>query len=229
MNTVACEYCRAKKCKCDKRLPACTQCIVASTPCRYPEVSKRGFPPGYISALEKRLLESELALFDALTTIRSGTESGEIQSSQVSHLLERRNAHGIKAANIAEWKSLPLVTPQQRWHWLHEKSTEFCPSQVVDRASNIPGPTFSPARTPGAQSFLVSATSSDVVDASLNPSNWPRSRQEMGHVTSQHYKSLRQRGNTRISGLYTVDGEDDSQPRGSQAQRLSQTRPQRFF
>ncbi|KAB8207317.1 hypothetical protein BDV34DRAFT_192070 [Aspergillus parasiticus] len=43
-NSISCEPCRQKKCKCDRLLPICTQC--ATTPssqskCIYPESGKR--------------------------------------------------------------------------------------------------------------------------------------------------------------------------------------------
>ncbi|EEU38491.1 uncharacterized protein NECHADRAFT_55236, partial [Fusarium vanettenii 77-13-4] len=48
----ACDYCRARKHRCDGRRPACSRCSATHQPCSYgSDIKKRGLPTGYVRAL----------------------------------------------------------------------------------------------------------------------------------------------------------------------------------
>ncbi|KAF9249633.1 transcriptional regulator family: Fungal Specific TF [Penicillium roqueforti] len=62
LSPISCETCRQRKCKCDRKLPCCSQCSNEPSRCVYPESGKRGLPLGYLNQLEQRLAETESAL-----------------------------------------------------------------------------------------------------------------------------------------------------------------------
>ncbi|KAJ3547676.1 hypothetical protein NM208_g1401 [Fusarium decemcellulare] len=49
----ACDYCRARKHRCDGRHPTCSPCSAIHQPCSYgSDIKKRGLPTGYVRSLE---------------------------------------------------------------------------------------------------------------------------------------------------------------------------------
>ena len=148
LNAIACETCRNKKRKvstvvshmlevspsdfpqCDRRLPTCSYCAGHNQRCLYSEPYRRGFPEGYLSGLEQRLTQTELALFEALTSFTA------VQASQAEC-----SAHGLtgpiagafknqalatgKAGRMAEWERLPLDTREGMRRWYQAKAAEL--------------------------------------------------------------------------------------------------------
>ncbi|KAH7125227.1 hypothetical protein B0J11DRAFT_300063 [Dendryphion nanum] len=121
LNPIACEHCRSKKCRCDRQIPACTQCRTALLTCRYQEGGKRGIPAAYITSLEKRLQETEAALFSVLATVNNDRDAGprelwkpELVNAMVAHSTS-------KAGRQEEWRRLPLRSTDQIDNWFKEK------------------------------------------------------------------------------------------------------------
>lgn len=154
---MACDACRVKKCKCERQLPSCAQCTAAGLACIYAEAHRRGFPPGYIAALERRLLESELALFDALTTVQHGSSptGSSFDPEQVTLLLVKRGTSQFKAASIKEWQQLPLTTPDHRRVWYQSKMSDF--SQAADRDGTAVTRSLAPAPAPSSMAATIAA------------------------------------------------------------------------
>ncbi|KAL3953469.1 hypothetical protein ACCO45_011425 [Purpureocillium lilacinum] len=78
---IACETCRRKKRKCDRELPTCGQCSNDTSQCRYADQGKRGLPLGFVSALEKRLAETENALYRVIQAKAIGSMNGRTSLS----------------------------------------------------------------------------------------------------------------------------------------------------
>ncbi|EED15949.1 hypothetical protein TSTA_010650 [Talaromyces stipitatus ATCC 10500] len=106
LHPIACEPCRQKKCKCDREIPVCSQCLGEPSKCNYPESGKRGLPLGYITQLEQRLAVTELALFEALATLHSlgHDETGLVKASVKSGIESRQGKQSL----MEEWRKLPL-------------------------------------------------------------------------------------------------------------------------
>lgn len=57
----ACDRCRAKKTKCDGKLPACSTCVAVGFTCVVSDkLSRRAFPKGYTETLEERIRQLEI-------------------------------------------------------------------------------------------------------------------------------------------------------------------------
>lgn len=57
----ACDRCRAKKTKCDGKLPACSTCVAVGFTCVVSDkLSRRAFPKGYTETLEDRIRQLEI-------------------------------------------------------------------------------------------------------------------------------------------------------------------------
>ncbi|OBT77058.1 hypothetical protein VF21_02877 [Pseudogymnoascus sp. 05NY08] len=103
LNPIACELCRTKKCKCDRKI---------------------GIPSGYISSLEERLIETEIALFEALSFINIHFHQGgntQFEPSQYHDAFTNHSTALSKQAKVEEWKRLPLMFEDQQKAWLQEK------------------------------------------------------------------------------------------------------------
>ncbi|KAH8806036.1 hypothetical protein F5884DRAFT_468578 [Xylogone sp. PMI_703] len=151
LNPIACELCRAKKCKCDRRLPLCSQCSSIGALCQYPQSNKRGIPAGYISSLEQRLLETEVALFEALSVINNPQYRNDEThtESSLAGVLSDQSTRQSKEAKIEEWKRLPLRTSAQRQTWWRDR-VAISKGRGRDKdSSNSSGmePSTSPATT----------------------------------------------------------------------------------
>lgn len=99
-------------------LPTCGQCEKSGTQCVYPQTFKRGFPEGYLAGIEVRLAETERALFETLSILRSAGLS-EALSQPVDHVFDFKQT---KTARMKEWERLPLATVQDRRNWLLDKA-----------------------------------------------------------------------------------------------------------
>jgi hypothetical protein len=136
LNPIACEPCRSKKCKCDRKLfvpilatthprpdsrrPTCSQCQSAQL-CRYQEGGKRGLPVAYMTSLENRLQETEAALLAAVNALqgRGGVDAIDFCAADEVSKVQRSKAEKQK-----EWKRLPLRTVEDLVAWSVEKQQQ---------------------------------------------------------------------------------------------------------
>jgi len=123
LNPIACELCRTKKCKCDRKLPQCSQCVLQGATCRFPQSNKRGIPTGYIFRLEQRLVETEIALFQTLSALHSFQTQTLVEdlNPEVSEVFTEHSIEQSKAAKDEEWENLPLETEEQRQQWWSDR------------------------------------------------------------------------------------------------------------
>ncbi|RVX70643.1 hypothetical protein B0A52_05295 [Exophiala mesophila] len=141
---------------CDRRLPVCSQCISGGIQCNYPESNKRGFPPGYIAALERRLLETELALFDALKDLHlmhvssheDPTSEDDLMAREqqanlkINKSLTKHSANQSKTEKVAEWEALPLISREHHFEWWKDRLAMAGPpgEALLQRLNNIHSP-----------------------------------------------------------------------------------------
>ncbi|KAF3044268.1 hypothetical protein E8E12_002006 [Didymella heteroderae] len=104
--------------------PSCSQCRSASLICRYQEGGKRGLPIAYINSLERRLRETESALY---ATLLAHNEQDNIKASSFGLLKAPRELS--KTERQDDWKRLPLQTPEQLNSWFQEKRQQAVPSE----------------------------------------------------------------------------------------------------
>ncbi|KAF2004058.1 hypothetical protein P154DRAFT_65738 [Amniculicola lignicola CBS 123094] len=121
LNPLACEFCRSKKSKCDRKIPSCSQCQLALRNCRYLEGGKRGIPAAYMTALEKRLQETEAALYTALNAIE---DHGRTIASPAVKWYGTSNSSRSKTERQHEWKQQPLQSKEQLAAWFRGKKSE---------------------------------------------------------------------------------------------------------
>ncbi|KFY82161.1 hypothetical protein V500_10768 [Pseudogymnoascus sp. VKM F-4518 (FW-2643)] len=84
----------------------------------------RGIPSGYISSLEERLIETEIALFEALSFINIHFHQDSYIQSESSQHRDAFTEHSMalsKQAKVEEWKFIPLTFEDQRKTWFREK------------------------------------------------------------------------------------------------------------
>ena len=79
----------------------------------------RGIPSGYISSLEKRLAETEVALYGAL---RDGRNVDPRQSEDLIARLEEHNASQTRASKQAAWARGPVTDNDGQQQWTREIS-----------------------------------------------------------------------------------------------------------
>lgn len=87
-------------------------------------IFNRGIPSGYISSLEERLIETEIALFEALSFINTHFHQGgntQFEPSQYRDAFTNHSTALSKQAKVKEWKRLPLMFEDQQKAWLQEK------------------------------------------------------------------------------------------------------------
>jgi len=121
LNAIACENCRSKKCKCDRKIPICTQCRTSSLPCHYQEGGKRGLPAAYITALEKRLADTEAALSASLIALQTQNVTRLTDGHLSVAISQASQPQRSKAEKLEEWKRLPLQTDEQLAAWLQAR------------------------------------------------------------------------------------------------------------
>lgn len=105
--------------------------------CRYQEGGKRGLPVAYINSLEKRLRETESALYATMLAL---DEHDKIKASNLGLLKASRELS--KNERQDDWKRLPLQTPDQLASWFKEKQQQAVPSEP-----DLPHISFSRAPT----------------------------------------------------------------------------------
>ncbi|KAF7116154.1 hypothetical protein CNMCM5793_004174 [Aspergillus hiratsukae] len=75
---------------------------------------------GYINQLEQRLADTELALYEALATLRTISGSSLVRASWKADISPKR-----KAARMQEWTQFPLREPSDLERWLEAKKHQF--------------------------------------------------------------------------------------------------------
>jgi hypothetical protein len=98
----------------------------------------RGIPSGYIALVEQRLLESEIVIFELLTTLYNCNYPG--RQHRMSHD-ERRSLSEwsktqSKSKKVDEWTSFPLGTDEQRQAWWMKKQEAIGRCDGADAAQN---------------------------------------------------------------------------------------------
>jgi hypothetical protein len=80
--------------------------------------SIRGIPGGYLGALETRLNESEIALYNALCELRQlKSESTFTNHPDISEPLQARQANSNKYSRMTEWITYPLRSSSELEVW----------------------------------------------------------------------------------------------------------------
>jgi hypothetical protein len=102
----------------------------------------RGIPSGYIALVEQRLLESEIVIFELLSTLYNCNCSG--RQHRLSHDERRRFSECSKTQSKSkkadEWTSFPLDTDEQRQAWWMKKHEAIGSCNGTDASqSNSPG------------------------------------------------------------------------------------------
>ncbi|KAF4179610.1 hypothetical protein CNMCM8694_001552 [Aspergillus lentulus] len=115
--------------QCDRNLPFCSQCSADPSKCNYPESGRRGLPLGYVNQLEMRLADTELALYEALATLRAMNGPSLIRASRKADISPKP-----KAARVEEWTQLPLREPYDLKRWLEAKNDQFMIKNVISDA-----------------------------------------------------------------------------------------------
>ncbi|KAH8660243.1 hypothetical protein BX600DRAFT_467449 [Xylariales sp. PMI_506] len=146
---IACELCRAKKQKCDRKKPVCTQCAKAPDACNYLEQHKRGLPAGYVNSLEKRLADTERALYFALAEIYTGTV--QLNDYSVSRVGgdTRATQSQSKIATTQEWLQCPLRNRNdaKEWYMQRQNLQRLDPARIhtSDAHPQLDSPSSSPS------------------------------------------------------------------------------------
>lgn len=92
--------------------------------CRYQEGGKRGLPVAYIHTLEKRLQDTEAALYATLLALE---DQRNVTSGDLSSLKTPRELS--KADRQDEWKHLPVLTVEQLTAWFQHKHQQAVPPE----------------------------------------------------------------------------------------------------
>ncbi|CAO2655831.1 Nn.00g046340.m01.CDS01 [Neocucurbitaria sp. VM-36] len=100
--------------------PICSQCQDFSLLCRYQEGGKRGLPAAYITSLERRLQETEIALSATLFSLQEVKGFEFLERNMISARSVPGRARS-KAEKQNEWKRLPLQNSEHLAAWLRDK------------------------------------------------------------------------------------------------------------
>lgn len=126
--------------------PSCSQCQTSSLPCHYQEGGKRGLPAAYITALERRLAETEAALSATLTVVQNQdvVRLNNVLLSDASSQAPKRQLS--KAEKLEEWKRLPLQTTEQLTAWLQAQCRNNAAPEVPPSRQSESVPVYDRAR-----------------------------------------------------------------------------------
>ncbi|KAF2830535.1 hypothetical protein CC86DRAFT_162669 [Ophiobolus disseminans] len=120
-NPIACETCRSKKCKCDRKLPSCSQCQMSSLACRYQEGGKRGLPAAYMTSLETRLHDTERTLYAAVRALHANDGIASVLAFLDADIPTYPITPRSKVDKQSEWKRRPLQTSKDLVVWFEEQ------------------------------------------------------------------------------------------------------------
>lgn len=139
----ACDRCRAKKSRCDGKLPACSSCAAIGIKCIVSDkLSRRAFPKGYTETLEERVrqLEAENNKLQGLLVLRDeqlalNTINGAVKA-EVSRSLD------LDLSDLGDEKTSPEnLNPHSVLHTHHDKSCSCCSTEnaVHERPVSLAG------------------------------------------------------------------------------------------
>ncbi|OCT53144.1 hypothetical protein CLCR_10588 [Cladophialophora carrionii] len=187
------------------------------------------------NGLEKRLLETELALFDTLALLsqyegsqhsprhrNSGVQLPNGHASAISsELLASHATHQAKISSLEEWAQLPLASEAQRRRWFEKKRTDLETLASGEPLSDAPKsqqqqPQFLPSAAVSTARLVRMSSSSSSANGTLDhsPPHQPRMPSQV-----QGPRAGQQQGSASPIAEST----------SSQAQRLSATQWRRFF
>jgi hypothetical protein len=108
----------------------------------------RGIPSGYLSYIEQRLLDTELVVFELLSTIYKSQIPIQPQrlSEQDRQTLVDISQKQPKSAKIEEWKSLPMATDAHRHEWWLKRCESISPP-IQSASTRLSQDTISPQDT----------------------------------------------------------------------------------
>lgn len=155
----ACDRCRAKKLRCDGKLPACSSCASAGLKCIVSDkLSRRAFPKGYTETLEERVrqLEAENTKLQGLVDLRDE----QLAISNVPNMMAAKNGDGgkdEKAETASTEKDSP--TGEAVASHIHDESCKCCsgPNAIHERPVSLAGAMFDV----DDESFLLRSVLSD--------------------------------------------------------------------
>jgi hypothetical protein len=97
----------------------------------------RGIPGGYLGALETRLNETEIALYNALCELRQlKTQSTFTSHPDLSEPLQARQANSSKYSRMTEWASYPLRSSSELEVWWNSFDNSKQPQGMLVSAIN---------------------------------------------------------------------------------------------
>ncbi|KAK2035547.1 hypothetical protein LX32DRAFT_1941 [Colletotrichum zoysiae] len=202
---IACESCRQRKRRCDRKLPFCLQCSHEPGRCQYPEQSKRGIPNGYLNKLETRLAETEAALFMVLSGALQTPGSGSASSSPLlpqAAWKPRQN----KIDHVREWEVLPLQSSDEIQAWFRSKAAE--------NSDPTPEP-------PGASPQALISSVSDPMFAMRDPETVPTQRPPPDVAIEPRLRSMTPASTTPVERVPSGSG--------SKAEELSKSQRNLYF
>ncbi|KAG4425650.1 hypothetical protein IFR04_001112 [Cadophora malorum] len=161
--------------------------------CVYAESNKRGIPGGYVAALEVRLIETEVALYNVLCELRDINQTGRFSSggplpySVPDALLRRQHGQGneSKVLKMGEWKRLPLSTPEDVQNWWTSLRAEHGIVDQIPEHGDIPDMydrETSHAETPGQMSYRSESGVPEDININLINSGNLHSQIPMQHI-----------------------------------------------
>lgn len=130
----ACDRCRAKKTKCDGKVPSCSSCAAVGFKCIVSDkLSRRAFPKGYTETLEERIrqLEVENKKLTGILDLRD--EQLDMLNSKMNGISGTDKSHDIRSSDPARENGMQPVTStnlslldKQHSERLHEHD-DSCP------------------------------------------------------------------------------------------------------
>lgn len=163
----------------------------------------RGLPGGYLAALEQRLVDTEVALIEALSTLRAYSIVPEGEASPLAEKLAARYAKQLKPARLDEWRQLPLHNTWQRSEWLsqmneildvgsQQTSNPQQPPSLHETQADIEM-TQPPRPIPDSvfdmfgsyEDDRMQDRRSEVVNLSFAPASWMQSAESPGTISQQ--------------------------------------------
>lgn len=177
----------------------------------YPLSSKRGFPEGYLSGLEQRLIETEWALFETMAGL-SSLDMPEFARDLFQNSAEKQS----KTARAEEWHRLSIASPEDRYRWFHEKwrILDFTErTQLTEKAYT--------SVTPGYTELHGHPQTQQVSGFDLTGSNQTSITPVVAGVADWSQPSV-DSGDSRVSSSLEPEST-------SQASRLSRQQSHRFF
>lgn len=153
----ACDRCRAKKLRCDGKLPACSLCAAAGLKCIVSDkLSRRAFPKGYTETLEERVrqLEAENTKLQGLVDLRDE----QLAISNAPNAIVAKNDL-VKVEHIeAGSTERDSPTGEVLASHIHDESCKCCtgPNALHERPVSLAGPIFD-----DNESFLLKSVLSE--------------------------------------------------------------------